>query len=77
MTQSIMTKKSTKSQSHSLRFKNRMIGFVIKHRQPEAAALAIELAQYVLQQDFTAVFAGASARGSKRSKSKSSSISAI
>lgn len=40
-----------------LKFKNKRIGFVIKHKHPEAAALAVELADFVLKQDFNVAFA--------------------
>lgn len=53
-----MTKR-TKSYTlpSKIHFKNRRVGFVIKHRHPEAAALAAELADFILKQDFQVAFA--------------------
>lgn len=43
--------------SNRVKIPYRKIGFVIKHHNPEAATLAVELAQFVLDQGFDVVFA--------------------
>jgi NAD+ kinase len=40
-----------------IQFKHRKIGFVIKHHNPEAAALATQTAQYVINQGFSVAYA--------------------
>lgn len=45
---------------YAARISPKRVGFVIKHRQPEAAKLALELAQFVLGQDLSVAFASES-----------------
>jgi NAD+ kinase len=53
-----MTKRNiANTRSSRIRFKHRKIGFVIKHHHPEAAALAVELADFIIKHDFVTVFA--------------------
>lgn len=53
-----MTKRTNSiSRPTRIPFKHKRIGFVIKHRHPEAAALAVELADFVLKQKLQVAFA--------------------
>src|SRR4051812_17072853 len=64
-----MTKRAKSAQAHPpIHFKHRCIGIVIKHNQPEASALAMELAQFVLMQGFSVAFADESNRAAQEVK---------
>jgi NAD+ kinase len=53
-----MTKRTNTSiRSTKIPFKHHRVGFVIKHHHPEAAALAVELADFVLKQGLDTAFA--------------------
>ena len=48
--------------ARSSRITLKKVGFVVKHRQPEAAALAIQLAKLAIHEGYSAVFAKESAK---------------